>query len=183
MQMKSEDTETADKPGMNRLLTRNIEVLREERTRMVAQSPVSDRVADAVTQFSGSMLFVFVHLAIVAGWVLVNAGLVGIKPFDPTFVILATTASVEAIFLSTFVLISQNRAAELANRRADLDVQISLLTEHEVTKLVDLVTRIAEKVGAPIDQGEVSELKKDVAPEAVLEKISQEDERASKRKR
>lgn len=182
MQKNDKTAQGGETDGMNRVLARNIGVLREERARMVMQSPLSDRVADKVTQFTGSMIFVFVHLAIVAGWIVVNAGLLGIKAFDPTFVILATAASVEAIFLSTFVLISQNRAAELADRRADLDVQISLLTEHEVTKLVDLVTRIAEKVGVHVDDGEVSEIKKDVAPEAVLEKIGEEDARAKQGK-
>lgn len=183
MQTKNTKSDDRESNGMNRVLARNIGVLREERERMVKQSPVSDRVADVITRFTGTMIFVFVHLAIVAGWILVNAGVVRIiPPFDSTFVILATSASVEAIFLSTFVLISQNRAAELADRRADLDVQISLLTEHEVTKLVDLVTRIAEKVGAHVDDGEVSDIKKDVAPEAVLERISAEDERAKKAK-
>jgi uncharacterized membrane protein len=160
--------------GMNRVLTRNIGVLRDERARMMSESPLSDRIADVITRFTGSMTFVVVHLAIVAGWVLANTGALPVAAFDPTFVILATAASVEAIFLSTFVLISQNRASELANRRADLDVQINLLAEHEVTKLVELVTRIAEHIGVPVDQGEMSELKKDVAPEAVLERISQE---------
>ena len=148
---------------------------------MIAEAPLSDRVADAITHFTGSMTFVVVHLVIVAGWVAINAGVVGLPTFDPTFVILATAASVEAIFLSTFVLISQNRAAELADRRADLDVQINLLAEHEITKLVDLVTQIAEKVGVAVDHGEVSDLRKDVAPEAVLEKISHEDEKAKRR--
>jgi uncharacterized membrane protein len=160
--------------GMNRILTRNIEVLRAERARMMSQSPLSDRIADVITRFTGSMAFVIIHIAIVAAWILINIGVLPVAAFDPTFVILATAASVEAIFLSTFVLISQNRASELADRRADLDVQINLLAEHEVTKLVQLVTRIAEKVGVPVDQGEMAELKKDVAPEAVLEKISEE---------
>jgi uncharacterized membrane protein len=62
----------------------------------------------------------------------------GVRPFDPTFVSLATWASVEAIFLSTFVLISQNHAAAAADKRADLDLQISLLAEHEITKPVQL---------------------------------------------
>jgi uncharacterized membrane protein len=157
-------------------------VLRDERARMVSASPLSDRIADVITRFTGSMAFVILHIVIVATWVLINTGALPIAAFDPTFVILATAASVEAIFLSTFVLISQNRASELADRRADLDVQINLLTEHEVTKLVWLVTSIAEKVGIPVDQCEIAELEKDVAPEAILERISQEDQpKAAKR--
>jgi uncharacterized membrane protein len=81
-------------------------------------------------------------------------------------------ASVEAIFLSTFVLISQNRMAALADKRADLDLQVSLLAEHEVTKLVTLVSAIADHIGVrtSIDR-ELDEIRQDVAPEAVLDEI------------
>ena len=81
-------------------------------------------------------------------------------------------ASVEAIFLSTFVLISQNRMAAAADKRADLDLQISLLAEHEVTKLVTLVSAIADRLGRgdAVDH-EFDEIKQDVAPEAVLDEI------------
>jgi uncharacterized membrane protein len=85
-------------------------------------------------------------------------------------VVLAMIASVEAIFLSTFVLISQNRMASAADKRADLDLQINLLTEHEVTKLVDMVAEISKHLGLGHVAGEeVEELKRNVAPEAVLD--------------
>jgi uncharacterized membrane protein len=87
-------------------------------------------------------------------------------------VILAMVASVEAIFLSTFVLMSQNRMSAAADKRADLDLHISLLTEHELTKLTGLVTTIAEHLGADANADpEINEVTKDVAPEAVLDEI------------
>ena len=90
-------------------------------------------------------------------------------------------ASVEAIFLSTFVLITQNRMAALADRRADLDLQVSLLTEHELTRVVTLVTAMAERMGVPESRApELAELAKDVAPEKVLDRID-ERERESRR--
>jgi uncharacterized membrane protein len=79
-------------------------------------------------------------------------------------------ASVEAIFLSTFVLITQNRMAAAADKRAELDLQISLLAEHEVTKVVSMVAAIAEHLGVD-HRDDVEELKRDVAPEAVLDAI------------
>ena len=131
-------------------------------------------IARAVTGFAGSMLFVFVHLAIIVTWIAVNLGVTPIAPFDPTFVILATTASVEKIFLSTFILIAQNCAAQAADRRADLDLQTSLLSEHEVTKLIVLVKRIADHLGiGEADDPELVELQRNVAPETVLERIEQ----------
>jgi uncharacterized membrane protein len=100
----------------------------------------------------------------------------GISKFDPSFVILAMEASVEAIFLSTFVLISQNRTAAAANKRADLDLQINLLTEHELTKLTGVVSVIAARLDVR-PPSEIEEVKKDVAPEAVLDELEAKQER------
>lgn len=91
--------------------------------------------------------------------------------------ILATVASVEAIFLSTFILISQNRASAAADLRADLDLQIGLLAEHEVTRLIQLTTQIAQRLGIPeAESPELKELERSVAPEAVLERIEESEE-------
>jgi uncharacterized membrane protein len=159
--------------GLNSAIERNIRALQKRQRQEEAAASLQDRIAGAVTAFTGSLTFVYVHLAIVGAWIAVNLGLVpGIARFDRTFVILATAASVEAIFLSTFVLISQNRAARAADRRADLDLQINLLTEHEVTRLITLVTAIADRleVGEGRDPA-LQELGKDVAPEAVLDTL------------
>lgn len=119
------------------------------------------------------MRFVYLHVVLFGAWFLVNLGVVpGVPRFDPSFVVLAMVASVEAIFLSTFVLISQNRMADAADKRADLDLHISLLTEHELTKLTRLVTTIAERLGAEANADpEINEVTKDAAPEAVLDEI------------
>jgi uncharacterized membrane protein len=91
---------------------------------------------------------------------------------DPSFVILAMIASVEAIFPSTFVLIAQNRMAATAERRAELDLQVNLLAEHELTKVIRPVYAIAEHLDVPTEHGpEIEELKTDIAPEAVLDEI------------
>lgn len=160
--------------GLAGVLERNIHTLAERRKRDEAQASRSAKVADAITRFTGSMPFVYLHLTLVAAWVAVNLGWVpGVPRFDETFVILATVASVEAIFLSTFVLISQNRQAEAAERRANLDLQIGLLAEHEVTRLLALTQAIAAKleVEAAADP-ELEELERDVAPEAVLDELA-----------
>lgn len=164
--------------GLNSALARNIEALNERHQREEQNAKVQEKLAAAVTWFTGSMIFVYVHLAILVAWVGVNTGIIPVAPrFDRTFVILATAASVEAIFLSTFVLISQNRAAKAADRRAALDLQINLLTEHEVTRLITLTTAIADRLGIQEskDPG-LQELQKDIAPEAVLDTL----ERTSK---
>jgi uncharacterized membrane protein len=130
-----------------------------------------DKLANAITAFTGSMRFVYVHLALYGGWILSNL-LPGLPHFDPTFVILAMAASVEAIFLSTFVLISQNRAMAATDKRDDLDLHINLLAEHELTKLIVMVAAIAEKLQVRTGaEQEIGEITKDVAPDAVLSEI------------
>lgn len=167
-----DDAVSAAKPVLATVLDRNIRKLCERRVAERIQAPLPDRIADRVTAFTGSMIFVAIHLLVVAAWVAVNTGLFRIVPvFDPTFVILATVASVEAIFLSTFVLISQNRAAAAADRRADLDLQISLLAEHEITQLVNLTRAIAERLGVSATDPALDEAGRPVAPEQVLDRI------------
>lgn len=162
--------------GLTEALERNIAALTARRAAERAAATRQERLARAVTRFSGSMSFVYLHLALVLAWIVVNAGLTGLRPFDPSFVILASIASVEAIFLSTFVLISQNRMQAEADRRADLDLHISLLAEHELTKLAELVAAIAERLGIDGARApEVEEIKKSVVPEAVLDELEARD--------
>lgn len=169
-------------PGLASVLARNIRALEARRRAEERRAGFQTKAADAVTRFTGSPPFVYLHLLIVAAWVGVNTGLLPVIPrFDPTFVILATTASVEAIFLSTFVLISQNRQAELADRRSELDLQITLLAEHEVTRSLSLLKAIADKLGVEDARDEeIVELERDVAPEAVLDEIEAEEGAAAR---
>lgn len=164
-------------PGLSPVLERNIRSLAERRRREDAKASLETRVADAITRFTGSMKFVYLHMALFGFWALANLGLIpGVPKWDETFVILGTSASVEAIFLSTFVLISQNRMSARAEKRADLDLQVSLLSEHEVTKLVAMVADISAHLGVTTEvDDEVSEMKQDVAPETVLDVIELEE--------
>lgn len=155
------------------MLARNIRLMEERRSREEATATIETRFADAITRFTGSMRFVYLHVALFGTWILVNLGVVpGIAKFDPSFVILAMAASVEAIFLSTFILITQNRMTAAAQKRAELDLQINLLAEHEVTKLVAMLSAVADRLGVETEiDSEVAELKEDVTPEAVLDEI------------
>ena len=171
----SQDSPTVAPPqprGLSSALARNIEALAERRRQEAADATRQERLAEAITRFTGSMVFVYLHLALYSGWILANVGIIpGIPKFDPSFVILAMEASVEAIFLSTFVLISQNRTAKAADKRADLDLHINLLAEHELTKLTEVVTAMASRMDVHFGQADMAEVEKDVAPEAVLDAI------------
>jgi uncharacterized membrane protein len=167
--------------GLAQVVERNIQALLNRRQAEERALGWQDRLAQAITEFSGRMSFVYLHVVLYGAWFALNLGWIpGFRPFDPTFVILAMEASVEAIFLSTFILITQNRMMCLADRRADLNLQISLLAEHEVTRLVVLTTEIARRMGVErAEDPELSELAQDVRPEKVLEKMEQSEKAMS----
>jgi uncharacterized membrane protein len=163
-----------------RVLERNIEALLARRKAEERRKAWSERLSDRITRFVGSMTFVLLHVAITLFWVVANVGLLpGVPRFDESFVKLATAASVEAIFVTTFVLVTQNRMAAAADKRADLDLQISLLSEHEVTRLIRLVGAIAARLGVEEAKApDLPELERDVEPETVLDRIERAEERS-----
>ncbi len=116
------------------------------------------------------------HALFYGAWLSLSSGIVAaVRPWDPfPFVMLAMIASVEAIFLSSFVLVSQNRMTDLADRQAELDLQINLLAEHEVTKLLDFTTAIARRLDVEVAESEeVDALRKDVPPTRILDEIDE----------
>jgi uncharacterized membrane protein len=91
---------------------------------------VQDDVTDAITAFAGSLSFVYLHIGWFALWVLLNVGAFGLSAFDGfPFGLLTLIVSLEAIFLSTFVMISQNRQAARADVRSELDFETNLRSE------------------------------------------------------
>jgi uncharacterized membrane protein len=158
--------------AFGQVLARNITALVKLRQEAEHKKRTEDRIADAITGFAGSMRFVCLHALVFGGWIVVNLGVLPVTPFDPSFVTLAMIASVEAIFLSTFVLISQNRMMADSDKRAELDLQISLLAEHEVTQAIRLLDQIAERLGVERGQDPAfEETKQDVDPAAVFKAI------------
>lgn len=135
---------------------------------------LQDRIADGITTFSGRMIFVYVHVLWFGVWIVVNTGKLGVHPFDPyPYGLLTMVVSLEAIFLSTFVLISQNRLAAEADRRGDLALHIGLLTEHELTRVIRMLHKIQNKLGIDTNHDlELLELEKNVSPEDVLNQIA-----------
>lgn len=156
------------------VLQQNIALLRDVRQRYHRERSSQQRVADAITGFAGSMKSVYLHALLFGSWLLINSGVLSrALVFDPyPFVMLAMFASVEAIFLSTFVLVSQNRQAELSARRDELELQINLLAEHEITKLIALMDDVARHLGVARSVAETEPLKQEVAPDVVLEEIA-----------
>jgi uncharacterized membrane protein len=142
----------------------------EQRTRL-------DRTIDGVTGWAGSLPFVYLHLVWFALWTAVNL-LPRRRPFDPfPFSLLTLLLSMEAIILSAFILISQNRQQRLADRRAHLDLQINMLAEQENTKMLAVLDEIRDHLGIRRHDPEMAGLKEATEPERLLEQIETHVER------
>lgn len=156
------------------VIERNINAIVKHRERAESGRSRQERIADWITWFSGNLPFVYFHAVWFTLWILANLGLFGLPVFDPfPYGLLTMIVSLEAIFLSTFVLVSQNRQALLADRRADLDLQTNLLAEHEVTRALEMLDAICTHLGIeqPCATQELSSLKEDVEPEKLLNKL------------
>lgn len=160
-------------PHIAEAIERNIRALREIRRQLEVRKTTQDRIADAITGFTGNVFFVYFHVLLFTIWILWNTGALGLPPFDEfPFGLLTTIVSLEAIVLSIFVLVSQRRSSETSDKRADLDLQINLLAEYEITKILRLTDAIADHLGLIEGQDpELEQLKKEISPEIVLQEM------------
>jgi uncharacterized membrane protein len=170
------------KTGQFDAIRQNIEAVASMEEKYLSDRGTGDRVADNVAAFSGSMTFVLLHIFIYSAWILINLKLVPLIPaFDPyPFMLLSMVVSLEAIFLSTFVLMKQNRMSKRADSRAHLDLQINLLAEKEMTMVLQMLRQIGDKVGVrdrrlerELDQL-TDETSLEMLAEEVEEKLSKE---------
>jgi uncharacterized membrane protein len=159
------------------LTQRNVEAVLELEKAAKEERSQSDRVAESIANFCGSMTFVWVHVVWFGGWILVNLvpGIPHIDPFPFTF--LTLVVSLEAIFLSTFILISQNHDTKISERRNHLDLQINLLSEQENTQMLKILRAIAEKVGADLNgDTELHALSEQTEPKRLVKQIEAREE-------
>jgi uncharacterized membrane protein len=140
---------TPEHEGTNSAVETNIHCVADLERAFEQHRRLSHRLADAIGGFSGSIPFVILHLLWFTAWFLINTGAIPhVRRFDPfPFILLSMIVSVEAVLLSTFVLIKQNRMQQKTDIRDHLNLQIDLLAEKEVTKSLQLLRAIAAKVG------------------------------------
>ena len=170
---KEKEDHGKDDPALSKVIERNIRTIIHLRTKAEHERGLQDRIADAITSFSGRMIFVYIHIVWFGLWILLNTGRFGVPAFDPfPYGLLTMIVSLEAIFLSTFVLISQNRMGKETERRADLDLHIGLLTEHELTRVLQMLDAIQDKMGiTDHESSELADLEMETKPEDVLAEI------------
>jgi len=170
----------AGPPNGNREASKSAEQLTEQNVETITrleeaarnQRTPTDRIAEKIARFCGSMTFVWVHVVWFGGWILLNLA-PGIRHVDPfPFTFLTLIVSLEAIFLSTFILISQNLDSRISERRSHLDLQLNLLSEQENTKMIVMLHAIAAKVGADLTQDpHLKALSEETEPERLIEQI------------
>ena len=176
------------------IMRKNIAAVTEAQRQVSEAQTTEGRMGDAITSFAGSMAFVYIHTVWFGLWILLNVGLIHIphiSEFDPfPFGLLTLIVSLEAIFLSTFVLISQNRLACASERRAELDLQVNLLAEQKATKALEMLDQIARQLDKMSSRAtfkpdpEVEALKVSAEPKEVLaaidETVKEETEQVKK---
>lgn len=176
--------------SQHEIIRKNISAISDMQRRDVAARKPQERISDSITRFSGSTLFVFLHVAWFGVWILLNIGLVHIprvSEFDPfPFGLLTMIVSLEAIFLSTFVLISQNRMSALSEKRAELDLQVNMLAEQKAAKTLELLEHIAQQLNTVYEHfnyktdPELEALKVSPEPHEVLKVMEDAVEEQSK---
>lgn len=132
-----------------RTVLENIQAIIAIEEEQERQRTLGNRIGDAIGSFAGTIPFVALHLLGFVVWAIVNREMIpGIPAFDPyPFSLLTMIVSMEGVLISTFVLIKQNRMGVRADRRNRLDLQINLLTEQEVTKVIQILERISAHLG------------------------------------
>lgn len=153
-------------------IRQNIEAVRKLDEEFTRNRTVSDRIADAIGGFTGSLTFVVIHAISITAWVVWNVAVPEEHRFDPfPFVLLSVMVSCEAIFLSTFVLMKQNRMSKREDMRARLDLQINLLSEREMTLVLQLLQRISTRLGVRLSTEEIEELSEETSVEALATEL------------
>lgn len=143
------------------------------------------RMGDRIAESAGQFWFICLHVIWFGAWLLLNGGLFKrVHPFDPyPFSFLTFVVSLEAIFLSLILLMSQSREMKQEEARAKLDLQINLLTERETTKVLELVHALCARQGmAEANDEEVKDLLQPVEPDQLLNELESRANSANSRK-
>lgn len=127
----------------------NIEAIARIEQRFLEDRTLIDRIGDTVGAFVGTMTFVIVHVVWFTSWFLINLRLIpGIPAFDPyPFILLSVAVSMEGVLLTTFVLMKQNRMSKRADQRNQLNLQVDMLAEREITKVLQMLSAVCDHLG------------------------------------
>ncbi len=139
-------------------------IFRSFKAKVDARRTAMEKLADWMTSSFGTVTFLILNVILFLVWILINTSqIAGVAVFDPfPFNLLTNIVSLEAIILAIFVLISQNRTAKVDDLREEIHLQVNLISEKEITKMMKMLTILLEKHG--VDLSEDPELKKMLKP-------------------
>ena len=150
-----------------------------------AHRSLLERFVDKLNEIASSTLFLVVHVLAFTVWLLWNTGRLGLKPIDPfPFGLMTTIVSLEAIFLSIFVLMAQQRESAIAELREELGLQVNLRVEQEVTKTLQLVAGLYTRLGHRVsDDPELLHMLQPLDVKAIERDLLAQIEAATSKKR
>jgi uncharacterized membrane protein len=160
-------------PNARKVTNANISAITEMEKAALDSRTAGERLGDAVAKQAGRSWFVAMHAVWFIAWIVLNSRLIARQPFDAyPYPFLTFVVSLEAIFLSLFILISQNRSSKQADDRAHLDLQINLLSEQESTKMLQMLQSLCEYHGLlKARDPEVEKLKMATKPDELLREL------------
>ncbi|MEK7471013.1 MAG: DUF1003 domain-containing protein [Patescibacteria group bacterium] len=151
-------------------------VIRSFEAKELKKRSWSVRLADDLTLTFGSLFFLTLNVALFAFWVLANTGRIsGIVIFDPfPFPLMTTIVSLEAIVLTLIVLMSQNRQSFISNLREEIDMQVNIASEREITMILQILTKIADKQGIKLESRDLEEMLKKIEVSYLERKLEEQ---------
>jgi uncharacterized membrane protein len=140
-----------DQPKLTPTAKKNIRAIADVEQQLLRKRSIIERMGSAVARFFGSMPFIVAHGFLLGGWILWNTNhLRPLRPFDPyPFPFLSLLVGIEFILLTTFVLMNQKYQMRREEHWSHLHLQLSMLTEQEITKNLELLSRLCERMGLP----------------------------------
>jgi uncharacterized membrane protein len=151
--VKETDVSMPESDSETGLIRRHISQILENERRLRQGGDESARLVQKLTRFYGSIPFVWNNAVFFGAWILANTLLPAKLRWDPfPFIFLTLIVSLEAIFLSVFILVTANRDAVITDRRLHLDLQINLLAEEENTRMLILLNGIAKRLGVSFSE-------------------------------
>lgn len=167
----------------DQLTRRNVEIVARMQTAAERERGLGERVADGVAATVGSWPFIIIQSVILLVWMVLNI-VAWIHHWDPyPFILLNLALSFQAAYASPIIMMSQNRAAKLADRRNQLDLQINMLAEQESTETLHMLKLLCEHAGIRIDDKTVTVLEQSTRPDRLVEQIDAVEKRTSEERR
>lgn len=156
----------------------NIETIARLEQQFLEERTFVDRVGDTVGSFVGTMTFVLLHATWFITWFAINLKLIpGVPAFDPyPFILLSVAVSCEGVLLTTFVLMKQNRMSKRADQRNQLNLQVDMLSEREITKILQMLTAISARLGLheTASEPEVRQLSQETAVDLLAQELKKQ---------